>query len=257
LKRALVAEAKPALVAESAYPLPVVPTVRLLKVAMPFTGMTLSLPPKLTVLPTRLSITGLLVEETMLPLASSTATVTAGEITACVDAFEGCCRNASWVAVAVVPAGAVTLKRALVVEAKPALVAESAYPVPAVPMVRLLKVAMPLMGTTLSVPPKFAVLPARLSFTGLLADETMLPLASSIATVTAGEITVCVDAFEGCCRKASFVPVVVFVIVRVEEATELCDIPNTATACTVDVIPIESAPEYCVEELVGTAPSIV
>jgi hypothetical protein len=158
-------------------------------------------------------------------------------------------------------AGEMTLNAALAAVANPALVAESVYPLPVVPMVRLLKVAMPFRGATLNVPPNVMVLPARFNFTGFLAEETMLPLASSTATVTAGEITVCVDAFEGCCRKVSFVgdsvPVVVVVIVRVEEATELCDIPNIAIACTVDVTPIERAPAYWAEELVGIVPSVV
>jgi len=56
---------------------------------------------------------------------------------------------------------------------------------------------------------------------------------------------------------ASCVGAWVLVIVRVEEATELWDIPSTAIAFTVDVTPIENAPEYCAEELVGTVPSVV
>ena len=156
--------------------------------------------------------------------------------------MEGCCRKASRVAVAVVLGGALTVKLALVAEARAALVAERVYPLPAVPMVRLLKVAMPFLAAMVSVPPKFVLTPARLSLTGLLAEETMLPLASSTATVTAGAITACVNAFEGCCRNAIFAggnaPVAGVVIVRVEEATELCEIPNIAIACTVEVTPI-------------------
>jgi hypothetical protein len=144
----------------------------------------------------------------------------------------------------------------LVAEVNRGPVAESVYPIPAVLTVKLLKVAMPLWGVTLNVPPRPAALPERLSLIGFVAEETTFPLASSTATLTAGEITACVDALEGCCRKASFAPVVV-VIVKVEEATELCDIPNIAIACTVDVTPIESAPEYWAEELVGTVPSVV
>ena len=47
---------------------------------------------------------------------------------------------------------------------------------------------MPFWGVTLNVPLKPVALPKRLSLTGFVADETTFPLASSIATVTAGEI---------------------------------------------------------------------
>ena len=78
----LVAEVSPGLVADSVYPIPAVLTVRLLKVAMPFWGVMLGVPPRPVAPPERLSLIGFVAEETTFPLASSTATVTAGEIVA-------------------------------------------------------------------------------------------------------------------------------------------------------------------------------
>ena len=52
-------------------------------------------------------------------------------------------------------------------------------------------------------------------------------------------------------------PAAAAVIVKVEDATELCDSPTIAIAWTVDEALIESAPEYIGEELVGAVPSVV
>jgi hypothetical protein len=76
----LVEEVSPGLVANSVYPVPAVLTVRLLKVAMPFWGVTLNVPPRPVALPERLSLIGFVADERTFPLASLTATLTAGEI---------------------------------------------------------------------------------------------------------------------------------------------------------------------------------
>ena len=89
VKLALVAEVRFGLVADSVYPLPAVLTVRLLKVAMPFCGVTVSVPAR-PVPPVRETVTGLVAEVTVFPLASSTVTWTAGVMVACVNAFVGC-----------------------------------------------------------------------------------------------------------------------------------------------------------------------
>ena len=93
----LVAEVRPGLVAVNVYLFPGVPTVRLLKVATPFRAVICSVPPSAE-LPVRLICTKLVAVGSMFPAASSTATVTAGVIGAPVNAFEGCCKNASFAA---------------------------------------------------------------------------------------------------------------------------------------------------------------
>jgi hypothetical protein len=149
------------------------------------------------------------------------------------------------------------LKLTLVAEARAVLVAESVYPLPAVATVGLLKVATPFWGVTINVPPKAAGFPERPSLIGFVADEIMLPLVSSIATVTAGEIAARADAFVGCWRNASLARETGVVVVRLDDATVLCDTPSTAIAWTVEVTPIDKAPEYKGEEVVGTVPSVV
>ena len=89
VKLALVAEVRLGLVADRVYPLLAVPTVRLLKVATPFFGVTVNVPPR-PVPPTRVSVIGLVAEVTVFPLAFSTATWTAGVMSACVNAPVGC-----------------------------------------------------------------------------------------------------------------------------------------------------------------------
>ena len=73
VKLALVAETRPGLVAESVYPAPAIPTVRLLKVAIPFCGAAVNVPARL-VPPVRVSVTGSVAVVTTVPLLSSTAT---------------------------------------------------------------------------------------------------------------------------------------------------------------------------------------
>ena len=95
------------------------------------------------------------------------------------------------------------VKLVLVAEVRPGLLANNMYPLPAVLMVRLLKVATPLSAGAVSVPPR--PLPfVRLRVTESLPADTTFPLAFSTATCTAGEIVAWVRAFEGCTRKASF-----------------------------------------------------
>jgi hypothetical protein len=62
---------------------------------------------------------------------------------------------------------------------------------------------MPFCGVAVKVPAR-PVPAARATVIGLVAEVTGFPLLSSTATVTAGEMVVPVNAFEGCCTKASF-----------------------------------------------------
>ena len=95
------------------------------------------------------------------------------------------------------------MKLALVAELRFGLPADRVYPLPAVLTLRSLKVAMPFCGVAVSVPPK-PLPPARARVIGLVAADTTLPLTSSTATWTAGEIVAPARALEGCCTKASF-----------------------------------------------------
>jgi hypothetical protein len=151
--------------------------------------------------------------------------------------------------------GAVMVKPALVAEVRLGLLADRVY-VPAVLMVRLLKVATPFCGVSVNVPAR-PVPPTRASVTGFVAVVITLPLPSSTDTWTAGVIIAPVDPFEGCCKKASFAGGSAEVMVRVEEATPLDTPANTAMAFTVDETAIEIGPVYTFEELVGTVPSVV
>jgi hypothetical protein len=88
VKLVLVAEVRLGLLADRVY-VPAVPTLRLLNVATPFCGVAVNVPAR-PVPPTRASVTGLVAEVTGFPLLSSTATVTAGEMVAPVEALVGC-----------------------------------------------------------------------------------------------------------------------------------------------------------------------
>src|SRR5580658_610605 len=179
-------------------------TLRLLKVATPFCGVAVSVPPR-PVPPPRVSVTGLVAVVTVFPLISSTTTVTAGVMVDPAEAFEGCCENASCVGVEVPPPppAVVMVKLLLVAEVRPALVADRVK-VPALPTLRLAKVATPFCGVAVNVPAK-PVPPPSASVTGLVAVVTVLPLLSCSTTVTAGVIVAPVDALEGCCEKANLV----------------------------------------------------
>jgi hypothetical protein len=155
----------------------------------------------------RATVTGLVAVVTVLPLPSSTVTVTAGVIVAAVAAFEGCCENASFAGGGgVPPPGALRVKLALIAEVRFGLDAASVK-VPAVLPLRLLKVAMPFWGVAVSVPLR-PVPVVRATVTGLVADGTGFPLLSSTTTVTAGAMLAPVTAFVGCCMNASFAGVV-------------------------------------------------
>jgi hypothetical protein len=147
-------------------------------------------------------VTGFKAPVTGFPLLSFTTTVTAGAMVAPVEAFEGCCENASCVGMEVPPPG-VMVKLLLAAGVRPALVA-ARVKVPALPTLRFLKVAMPFCGVAVNVPPR-PVPPPRASVTGLVAVVTVFPLLSCTATVTAGVIVAPVVALVGCCTNANFV----------------------------------------------------
>src|SRR5215472_12393631 len=122
----------------------------------------------------------------MLPLASSTATVTAGVMVAPAAVFDGPWTKAS-LAGGPVPVMVKAAEVAAVYDGE--LAAVSVYPVPALLMDRPEKVATPeatvTAATPLSVPPAGLVPMARLTVVAL-SEVSMLPLASSTATFTAG-----------------------------------------------------------------------
>jgi hypothetical protein len=180
VKLALVVEGRPGLLATSVYPLPAALTDRLLKVAMPFSGLAVSVPAR-PLPPIRAIVTGLVAAGTIFPLVSSTTTWTAGEIVAPVRAADGCCKNANFVGKGAVPVGALMVKLMLVVEARLGPLATSVYPLPAVFTVRLLKVATPFRGAAVNVPARL-VPPVSESVTGSAAVVTTFPVLSSTAT---------------------------------------------------------------------------
>jgi hypothetical protein len=123
VKLVLVAEVRLGLLADRVY-VPAALTLRLLKVATPFCGVAVNVPAK-PVPPTRVSVHALVAEVTGFPLLSSTATVTAGEMVAPVEALVGCCTKASFAGGRGVLTLAVMLKAALVAGVRFGLVAES------------------------------------------------------------------------------------------------------------------------------------
>ncbi len=194
----LVAEVRFGLAAVSVSPVPAVLTVRSLKVAMPFCGVTVSTPVR-PVPPPRVRLTGLVAVSTALPFASSTTTETAGEMIVPVSALEGCCRNANFSGDegGFPPPGALMAKGVLVAGWRFVLLAMSVNPLPAVLTLRLLKVATPFCGLTVTVPPR-PVPPARAMVIGLAAVVTTFPLESSTSTWTAGEMVAPACALDGC-----------------------------------------------------------
>jgi hypothetical protein len=122
LKLALVADCRPELVACRVY-VPALLTLRLVKDATPFCGVTVSVPLRPDPLDSR-SVIGLLAPWTAFPFESSTTTWTAGVIVACVRAFIGCCKKANLKGEGGVPLpGALMVKGALVAEVRSGLVA--------------------------------------------------------------------------------------------------------------------------------------
>jgi len=117
-----------------------------------------------------------LLEVTTLLLASSTETVMAGLIVAAATVLVGWAVKTSWLA-----RPAVMLKVPLVAAARPLLVADKVYPVPALLIERSLKVATPLMALTGVVPeivPPPGLVPMAMAMLALLV-VTRLLLASS------------------------------------------------------------------------------
>jgi hypothetical protein len=122
VKFVLIADVRFGLVAERVK-VPAVLALRLLKVAMPFCGVAVSVPVR-PVPVVRATVTGLVADGTGFPLLSSTTTVTAGAIVAPVTAFEGCCKNASFTGVVGVPLpAALILKGELIAGGRLGLVA--------------------------------------------------------------------------------------------------------------------------------------
>ncbi len=172
-----------------------------MKVATPFCGVTVNVPPSPVPL-VRASVTELVALVTGFPLASSITTWTAGPIVAPTKACEGCTRKASFAAVGP-PPPEVIVKLVLVAGVSPVLAADRVK-VPALLTVRLLKVAMPFCGVTVSVPVRPGAPPVSEIVTGLVAFVTALPLPSSTTTWTAGVIVAWVAALVGCTENASF-----------------------------------------------------
>lgn len=139
---------------------------------------------------------------TVLPRASVTATVTAGEIDVPAVAVVGCWTNASFDAA---PAEMLNVELVALVSAPDE--ALSVYPVPDLLIERPEKVATPLTALTVAVPesvppPGFVAIA-----TVIDADEvvTVFPPASWTATVTDGLIDAPATAFDGFWTNASWV----------------------------------------------------
>ena len=175
---------------------------RLLKAARPFAA-------DQPVVPLRVPLLGLLPRArvmlvvalvTRFPPASRTSTSTAGVITVPPVAFDGCTRNPSFAA-----GPTVTVNGLEVAPVSPDAPAVSVYPVPALSIVRVPKLATPLTAATVFVPPRvpfFGFVPIA-TVTLLVALVTRLPPASRISTCTAGVIVAPPVVFEGCTRNPS------------------------------------------------------
>ena len=138
---------------------------------------------------------------TRFPPASRTSTWTAGAMATPPAVLVGCTRNARLAA-----GPTATLKAADVAAVRPVAVAVSVYPVPALSIVSVLKLATPLAAATLTVPPRvplFGLVPIA-SVTLFVAAVTRLPPASRISTCTAGLIVAPPVVLAGCIRNPSF-----------------------------------------------------
>src|ERR1019366_5450361 len=139
---------------------------------------------------------------TVLPLASSIPTCTAGLMTAVIAAFVGWTMNPTLVAAP----KAATLNAELVALVKLPADAASVYPVPAALLDRSLNVASPADADRVTVPPS-EPLPAFVPM-AIVTDVlvlTTLPAASCTATTTDGAIVAFRIEALGCTVKASFV----------------------------------------------------
>ena len=119
----------------------------------------------------------------------------------------------------------------------------------------VLNVATPFCGVTVSVPARPVPL-VRASVTGLVAAVTVLPLLSSIATVTAGAIVTPAVALEGCCRNASLaatgVPPPDALMVNFQ-SIEFTVVPNADTR-RVDIVANPAPVNLTIENRIRFAP---
>src|SRR5690349_10723385 len=200
----LVTGPNPPPLAVNVYPVPVLFSLRSVKVATPPTPATGVVP--INVAPPGLLARAMLTDpvnpDARFPSLSSARILTAGEIWCPATAGLGSIPNTSCVAVP-----GVMLNEPLVAVLKPVAVAVSQYPLPVLSRVRSPKLATPFTAATVVVPP--SVLPP-----GLLPNDTVtLPVkvgtrlfaASSAVSCTAGLIAIPATVFDGCTVKASWV----------------------------------------------------
>jgi hypothetical protein len=131
----------------------------------------------------------------------------------------------------------------LVAEVSPALVAASVYPVPALSMDKLLKVATPLTAFTVFVPlrvPPLGLVPIAIVTAAVLV-LTKLPFASCTCTVTVGVIVAPAAVFVGCCPNVSCVAVPALTVMPV---------------CEPAVTPLAEAEIDCVPVVFSVAPFV-
>src|SRR5713101_360027 len=139
---------------------------------------------------------------TRLPKASCALTCTAGVIVAAAGVVVGCTVNASTLA-----AAGVMLNAVLATAGSPLAVAVNVYPVPALSMNKVPKVATPLTAAAAVVPPSTAPLVPVPAVTATVTVPvklaTALPNASSAVTFTAGVIWRSATVVVGCTVNAS------------------------------------------------------
>src|SRR5258708_40373664 len=97
---------------------------------------------------------------------------------------------------------------------------------------------MPFTGTTVSVPAR-PLPPIKASVTGLAAGGKGLPLLSSTATWTAGDMVAPTCTVVGCCTNANIDAWGGGMIDRDDFATALWELFRIATSCRVDVSEME------------------
>ena len=201
LNVALVAPVSPLLAAVSVYPLPWLLMARLLNVAMPLTAFTVVVPERAPLpgfVPMANVTLAVLVVTTWF-VASSTMTVTTGEIGALAAVFDGCVPKTSFVGTPEIVNGE------LVAVARPALAAVSVYPTPELLILRSLNVATPLVALTISVPanvPLLGFVPIA-TVIGAALVVTVWLFTSWTVTTAAGAIEVLTEVELGCVVKAS------------------------------------------------------
>lgn len=136
------------------------------------------------------------VAETKLLLASTICTVTAALIEVAETVFDGCCKKANFAA-----APAVMLKAFVLMPVSPLAVARKVKPVPALLMLKLLKVATPATAVTVTVPLRVDEPAASFCIARVIefvAAATGLSLTSKTCTVMLGEILAPETALVGC-----------------------------------------------------------